>query len=388
MSRIYLIYCLFALIVASSSLAHAQNMVPNGDIELNCGANTGGCPTFTATCIPGWSRSHGTPQLNITSGNVGPSELAMWNAASGTSTTGEGVFATLTSPTPVRGKYELCFFYRVVAGSTGTGSLVARFTTGLVAATGTTCGDPIPSPTTELVVHNSPVIAGGWQRVAVTTSSLSAFTQLNVYPVANSTNVLWVEVDGFELNYCGTNLLATPSTIPMPSGLYARSGSITASSLSGTGLVSADPSVSTTFRAGQYVLLEPNFVSTPNSGKYFLAEIGTCGCVAASARSIQTETPELTSKDIDPAEYLMEEFEAFNVALHPNPVRELVTLNANASLRQVRVMDLSGKVLLDRFVLDDLQVMTVDMSGLSSGVYLIEAQAKTGGRVVTKLVKD
>jgi Secretion system C-terminal sorting domain len=379
MPRTHFISFLFALIVAGNNLAHAQ-ILANGDIELNCGA--GSNPTFDATCLPPWAISHGSPQLITSGGIVGPSSLAMWSQKIlfGPDL-GEGVLAPLILPTPTGESYELCFYYRMVPGTNGDGNIVARFTTGLVEFPPSGLGGEVPTPTTELVVYNSPVVMGAWHHVVLTVSSLSAFSQLNIYPVASSFQTFWVEVDGFELNYCGTNLLATPATLPMPTGLHQRSGTITSSSLGGAGFVTADPGVPTAFRAGQYVLLEPNFVAMPNRFGCFLAEIETaCGCSGSGKMSGGDLTSALAPYEIDVDE--------FDVALFPNPISETVTLNANAALEEVHVLDLSGKVLLERLVLDGLQVVKLDMTEFPSGVYLVESQSKSGGRVVTKLVKE
>ena len=383
MSRIHFICILLALIVASSNLAHAQ-ILANGDIELNCGP--AGSPSFDAACLPPWAVSHGSPQLRTSGGIVGPSILAMWHKKIlfGPDL-GEGILAPLVLPTPTGESYELCFYYRMVPGTNGNGNIVARFTTGLVEFPPGGYGGEIPTPTTEAVVYDSPVLTESWQHVVLAVSSPSAFTQLNIYPVASSFETFWVEVDGFELNYCGTNLLATPATLPMPTGLHQRSGNITASSLGGAGFVTANPGIPTTFRAGEYVLLQPNFVAMPNRLGCFLADIETtCGCSGSGKMS----GGDLISASADFDEHLKDQFQAFDVALHPNPASETVTLNANAGLDQVRVLDLRGKVLLERFALDGLQVMTLDVSEFPNGVYLIESQSKIGERVVTKLLKE
>lgn len=366
-------------------MAHAQSMVPNGDIENNCGTNAGTCPTFAPGCVPGWSISHGTPQLGTTGGIIGPSEFAMWNVISSGVSTGEGVYATLTEPTPTRGSYELCFYYRVVSG---TGNVVARFTTGLTPGGGIGCGEPIPTPTTELVAYNSPAVAGGWQHVVVTVSSLSAFTQINAYPVSNSTTAFWIEVDGFEVRYCGASLVATPTTLPMPSGFYARS-SITATSLGGAGTVTADPSVNTTFRAGISVVLEPNFVATPNSGIFFLAEIGPCGCAIIATRTAQAAaSPLRPGVDFDPEEYLRTGLPTPSIQLWPNPTAAAVHLECNVPLAEVRILDLSGHLLAVQTFEADAHNFLLQIEHLAAGTYLVQARTQAGTRLTQKLVKQ
>lgn len=386
MKRLSQICLLFALSVAGGSLAHAQSTVPNGDLEINCGANAGTCPTFAPGCVPGWSLSHGTPQLGTANGIVGPSEFVLWNLISGGTSTGEGVYATLTTPTPTRGSYELCFYYRLISG---TGNVVARFTTGLTPAPGIGCGEPIPTPATQLVAYNGAAVAGGWQHVVVNVSSLSAFTQLNVYPVANTTTALWIELDGFEVRHCGTSLVATPTTLPNPSGFYARSGSILATSSSSPGTVTANPAVNTTFRSGISVTLEPDFVAMPNAGIFFLAEIGPCGCAPVAARMANgAPSPLRAGVDYDPEEVQRAALAPPVLQLWPNPTAAEVHLQCSAPLAEVRIFDLAGHLLRVQSCDAAAHTLRLDTDGLPAGTYLVQAHTQAGTRLTQKLVKQ
>jgi hypothetical protein len=380
MSRLFSICLFFALSVAGGSVVHAQNVVPNGDIESNCGTNSGGCPTFSASCVPGWSISHGTPQLLTSGGIIGPSEFSMWSMISGASLLGEGVFATLAQGTPTNGSYELCFYYRVTSG---TGNVVARFTTGLTHG-GTSCGDPIPNPSTQLVAHNSTTVGGGWQQVIVNVSSAQSFTQLNLYPVSNSTTPLWIEIDGVNVNYCGANLLATPTSLPVPSGFYSRSGTITATSAGGSGFVTPNPSVATVFVAGQFVLLQPNFLALPNPGQFFMAYIGSCdGCGRVAARTAEVESPFQGLNLNEPLAAL-----APSVTISPNPTKGGFTIRATDAIHRVTVTDLTGKVLMHLPDQMEATEISVDITHLASGLYFVKGETRMGQKFLQKIVKD
>ncbi len=380
MGRLYNICLLFALIVAGGSVAHAQNVVFNGDIENNCGFNSGGCPTFSNTCIPGWAISHGTPQLLTSGGIDGPSEFSMWSMISSGSLLGEGVFTTLGQNTPTNGNFELCFYYRLASGS---GNVVARFTTGLGWG-GAGCGEPIPNPSTQLVAYNSTAVSGGWQQVVVTVSSAQSFNQLNFYPVSNSTTPMWLEIDGVKVNYCGANLVATPATLPAPANFYARTGTITATSGGGGGFVTPNPSVATVFVAGQYVLLQPNFLALPNPGQYFLAYIGPCdGCRSSATRVSQTDSPARGMRLNEPFEVLPEV-----VTIGPNPTEGAFTLHAGRAIHNVTITDLSGKVLMELPAQSEGSESNVDISHLASGLYFVTGETDAGQKFLQKLVKN
>ena len=386
MKRLSQLCLYFALSVAGGSLSHAQSTVPNGDIENNCGANAGGCPTFAVGCVPGWSISHGTPQLGTTGGIVGPSEFVMWNQLSSGVPTGEGVYATLSSATPTRGSYELCFYYRLVSG---TGNVVARFTNGLTPGGGVTCGEVTPVPSSQLVVYNSAAVTGGWQHVVVSASSMTAFTQLNVYPIANSTTTMWIEVDGFEVRHCGTSLVATPVSLPNPSGFYARSGTILATSSSNPGTVTANPAVNTTFRSAISVTLEPDFVAMPNAGTFFLAEIGPCGCAPAAARMASGAASTLRpGVNYDPEEAQRAALAPPVLQLWPNPAVGEVHVQCTAPLAEVRIFDLSGHLLRVLQGDGDSYTLRLGTDELPAGSYLVQARTQAGTRLTQKLVKQ
>lgn len=78
------------------------------------------------------------------------------------------------------------------------------------------------------------------------------------------------------------------------------------------------------------------------------------------------------------------DFALENFKLYPNPVADILNLSiSNATLEQVKVIDLNGKVVLELFDnLEKLQLQT-----LSSGIYLVQIRTSLGS-VSKKIIKN
>lgn len=62
--------------------------------------------------------------------------------------------------------------------------------------------------------------------------------------------------------------------------------------------------------------------------------------------------------------------------LFPNPVRENLTIDANEMINQVRIFDLTGRVVMDEIV-NDAQII-LNVSGFRQGAYLIQVTTESG----------
>jgi hypothetical protein len=74
------------------------------------------------------------------------------------------------------------------------------------------------------------------------------------------------------------------------------------------------------------------------------------------------------------------------VSLYPNPVQNILNIENTASnLSKIHIYDLNGR-LLQNYVLQTNEV-SLDVSGLQSGVYLVVLENETGHQISRKIVK-
>lgn len=81
----------------------------------------------------------------------------------------------------------------------------------------------------------------------------------------------------------------------------------------------------------------------------------------------------------------VDEFENLTISVFPNPTKDLVTITANAPIQQVRITDISGKIVRDVTV--NVDSVSVDVSTLATGSYLLHIQTDSY-TWVKKLVKQ
>ncbi len=98
-------------------------------------------------------------------------------------------------------------------------------------------------------------------------------------------------------------------------------------------------------------------------------------------RSFSLIGPSIINHKIEPDIYLQEGFK-----LYPNPARDQITLDfyGSTSLRVVRVVSLTGQKILE--LNEDDSVLILDISNLSSGIYIIEVDEKDS-RWMKKFIK-
>ena len=78
------------------------------------------------------------------------------------------------------------------------------------------------------------------------------------------------------------------------------------------------------------------------------------------------------------------EFNKNDINIYPNPVSDILNINSEQVLSQLIIYDLTGKVIYDKKVRSQDSNYNVDMSPMSSGIYLMKL--KSGKQVVTKRI--
>jgi len=82
--------------------------------------------------------------------------------------------------------------------------------------------------------------------------------------------------------------------------------------------------------------------------------------------------------------------ELTSFSMYPNPTRNTITIeldNANL-LSEIELYDITGKLVFNKILKQDIQTAHVDISRLSSNIYFIAITDSSGKRMVKKLVKD
>lgn len=78
----------------------------------------------------------------------------------------------------------------------------------------------------------------------------------------------------------------------------------------------------------------------------------------------------------------------FQFSIYPNPATDNLRLESQTPLVQVNLTDLAGRVALQQTFRQTQDYVSVDVSGLPSGIYLLEAETEDGRRSVQKVVVE
>jgi len=73
-------------------------------------------------------------------------------------------------------------------------------------------------------------------------------------------------------------------------------------------------------------------------------------------------------------------------SLYPNPATDIVYIQADNNIRSLRVMDYTGKVVVQREY--NSQTINLNVSALASGIYMVEVTANNGARSAMKFSKN
>ncbi len=79
----------------------------------------------------------------------------------------------------------------------------------------------------------------------------------------------------------------------------------------------------------------------------------------------------------------LEETEDADIAVYPNPARTTLTVEANETIRQIRLLDVSGQVI--KLIEVNALNHNINVEDLNTGIYFVEMLTAKG--VVTKKVQ-
>ncbi|MCA6365301.1 MAG: T9SS type A sorting domain-containing protein [Bacteroidetes bacterium] len=382
---------LFFMFLSSISGITQTNLIITGDFENTLGATidppTTPCGSFTS--LSGWTVSHGTPQMVLGGdGADGPNYVRMWSMVSGTGFQGEGITANLTQPVTTRMNLTLCFWYRTY-NAPGFLDVILHNTppTGPSAS----CGSVPAYGSFQIAI--TPISFGvdnQWNYVSIPIVPDNTYNYLAIYPRSTTATAQTqnIHIDGVSLLYCEPSLIIDHTFPVSPAGFFVRQNYIQAGSRvtlpSSPIPVSVNPTINTTFRAGNFVLLDPDFVAQPNNSSYFLAEIGPClGCEAnrigvTSAISQEEQFPNECFIDLTGIPKVF-----------PNPANNQFTLQLyNTDLAEnnalLQILDLSGRTILEQTI---TQTQTeISTAQLPAGTYLWRVHEYSGSVQQGKLI--
>ena len=78
------------------------------------------------------------------------------------------------------------------------------------------------------------------------------------------------------------------------------------------------------------------------------------------------------------------DFDENDINIYPNPVSDILKINSDLVLNQLIIYDLNGKIVFDKKIENQERSYNIDMSSMSSGIYLMKL--KSGKQIVTKRI--
>jgi hypothetical protein len=378
---------ILVLLQLSQSLTAQVNLVTNGDFENLTGATltVPPCPTFFN--LQGWGISHGTPQLIVGGdGPVGPNYVRMWSQLQGAINKGEGITAKLNDTIPERAGLNLCFWYRTHYPP-GFINVVLH---NIPPTNPGGCGDPIPNFAPSQVVATIPFPATSvWTKVSIPFTANADYLYFSIYatsPIATDSTQT-IHIDGVSLTYCEPNLIVDAYFPGSPSGVYIRQNYIQAGSFAtppgSITPVTVNPNISTTFRAKNFVLIQDAFISQPNPGSYFLAEIGPCDAcyedILDNSIGDRMGSPVIENYEEDIQTMSLVSAGKFSLSIIPNPASHTVFFSTNEgqSFSHVLVVDLGGRVVFEENALSQSR-FEMNTEQLQEGVYIVSLRLDDG----------
>lgn len=184
----------------------------------------------------------------------------------------------------------------------------------------------------------------------------------------NGTDIAQPTIDGYLI----TETLGSPSTLPAPSG-----GVITP-------IVTIQINGSPT--AGTFYILENNsaIANAITPLKAFMQADMIDDAMPAFTNVIDRNSAAVTApSSFSFATLSTKDVELTGVHVYPNPVKNVATITGVTTIETVELININGQHVLH----NTSNLQTIDMSGLSSGIYF--ARIKTGlGFKTVKLIKD
>lgn len=376
-------------LLISLSIKAQTPFIPNGGFESNCDSNAP-CVTFSATCIPSWFVSHGSPQIvdAPSAGFEGEAYIRMWTQES----FGEGIGVNLSEPLTPGEQYRLCFAYRTFneLGITPV-NIHVQLANGLSHNPACGTGDLVPSGSMQEIAQipfppgNTP---SNWIYTSFPFIPNLNYQQIIIYPLtavdAHDT-VPSLHVDAFSLTprfaACTATLGIDYISPPVPAAIYDQKKFIRAGShINGSttlGLVTVNQPGLTKFAASDYISMEDNFIAYPERG-YFLAMIEPCELPCpppvtgggAQARMAYSESNHPVSGVIE---------------VFPNPASNQVTVKSLSGLLYATLTDISGRVLRKFDPSSEETSFVLSVEDLQTGIYILNITDRTGKTEVKKI---
>jgi hypothetical protein len=384
MKRIKLYISLLFIICAHNGLAQC---IQNGDFADWCNEvpATGCTTTFTNTCVPNWQKSHGSPQLfpgNTPAENV----MFMW-AISGAH--GEGVLASYNFQANHQYKIKVAA-YRSTAWNAG--NLVLLAANNVTPSGYTDCqGEDLPHFLGTYILMNQP-LSTTMTEYTLTFTPLINYSQVWLYPSTQNLKVdMYVDYVSICQDSCTGYITYNSGAVP---GGTTRAGFIYAGSSAGTGgsgTVTVQNGISTSFIGGDEVYLQPNFHAQLTSGE-FRALIYRCypeqirqqtqpsryPSVAATLdpRGLETASRSIGTKRYDSSS-LARARPVDGMSIFPNPVRSKLSVRLNnftGNIAGMQVLNEVGIVVqqIDRAAYADKQNVEIDVSRLPAGTFILK----------------
>lgn len=267
--RAVLIVCTLTNMLVGS--IRAQTPV-NGDFESSCLVDANGAFQSTTDCVTGpWRVSHGSPDIHRNVGVNATATARMWADDTG----GEGLF--IECPNFIEGvSYTIRLSY--YPEQSGLDHIYIALCNGLTHSDNPSYGDGTryryPTPTDYFVVADiqNPLLYETWESESFSFTPDANYSQLWIYPKQDVGPVHVLMIDDvyiYETASCSsttvyTNFAGTPALTEVSNYIQA----------SGTSAVSGTQQI--TYKAGNYIKLQPNFHATPTSTGFFHAYIVPC----------------------------------------------------------------------------------------------------------------
>jgi hypothetical protein len=352
-------------------------LLPNGDFESTLGCVTYPCGgMLDPSCCPNWHRSHGTANV-ITTGTESHCYLFYSNLSG----IGEGIFYNYNF---VQNKsYRVCFNvytnYDICNTQAGPG-IIVRAANGVpeTNSNGTPlCGEAIPTPTNSQTILTDNTHYVTRTQVSGVFTADANYSQLWIYPFLNNCNGMGMNIDDVSVYVESCPSLVFNHNYQISAGVYDNRQIITAGSGSAGELVYTNPGApSIQLLAENYVLLIPDFFSSPSSANYFLAMTQPChgqvpNCPSSKTGSVDVDENNSLLNEQLPASLFFE--------ITPNPFTNQSTityrLNRTAPI-EMQVFDINGKMVWQKLLTDKEKgehSLQLNLTGFPAGVYFLNA---------------
>jgi hypothetical protein len=352
------------------------------------------CPTFTN--MAGCYATHGTPEIVTSTPADGLQYVRMWHTANDPAI-GEGVALELTEETVDGYAYNLCFWYRAFndpgGGTVPQGVISCALTNNAPSSPIDNCGDPIPAfnPVLQILVGTLP-LTNVWTFVSIPFTADGSYNNLVIYPqdLIADNNLFSIHIDGVNFSMCEPSLQLHATNIPNPSGYYQRQNWIQAGShlIGSTTIIPviADPNVNTIFRAGKFVELTDDFLAAPNSGSYFLAELGDCVCTGNSSDSRQQRYSGLETV-VEQGSGDIKSLTVTNaIKVYPNPTNDMITITSLPEEALLEIYTSDGKLVYSKII--NGSNVNLSLKEMNKGIYLLKVTNKCGNYKTKQLIKS